>query len=64
LPQDDPQQRQPDISKAESVLSWKPVTPLEKGLVTTIEYFEALLREPWIKDVIGKDVLQSAAPQS
>src|SRR5262249_4055462 len=44
LPQDDPKQRQPDIAKAESDLGWKPVTSLEKGLVSTIEYFEALLR--------------------
>jgi UDP-glucuronate decarboxylase len=55
LPQDDPQQRQPDISKAERLLGWKPVTPLEKGLVKTIEYFDVLLREPGIKAAIGND---------
>ena len=40
LPQDDPTQRQPDISRAKSVLGWEPKIPLEKGLVKTIEYFK------------------------
>ncbi len=39
LPQDDPQQRQPDISKAKRELEWQPSVPLEDGLVKTIEYF-------------------------
>lgn len=39
LPQDDPQQRQPDISKAKRELGWQPSVPLEDGLVKTIEYF-------------------------
>jgi UDP-glucuronate decarboxylase len=39
LPQDDPQQRQPDISKAKRDLNWQPSVPLEEGLVRTIEYF-------------------------
>ena len=49
LPQDDPRQRQPDISKANELLGWKPATPLEKGLVRTIAYFESLLRDPSIR---------------
>ena len=53
LPQDDPRQRQPDISKAQELLGWKPVTPLKEGLVKTVAYFEALLREPGIMDVVG-----------
>ena len=52
LPQDDPRQRQPDISKANELLGWKPATPLEKGLVRTIEYFESLLRDPSIRKLI------------
>jgi UDP-glucuronate decarboxylase len=52
LPQDDPRQRQPDISKANELLGWKPATPLEKGLVRTIEYFESLLRDPNIRKLI------------
>ncbi|MCH8614665.1 SDR family oxidoreductase [Sphingomonas sp. SM33] len=39
LPQDDPQQRQPDISKAKRELGWEPSVPLEQGLVKTIDYF-------------------------
>jgi len=54
LPQDDPKQRRPDISKANEFLAWKPTTPLKQGLVKTIGYFEALLREPGIMDIVGK----------
>ena len=39
LPQDDPQQRQPDITRARTLLKWEPVVPLEDGLRRTIEYF-------------------------
>ena len=54
LPQDDPRQRQPDIAKAQEILDWKPTTPLREGLAKTIAYFEALLREPGIMEVVGK----------
>jgi len=43
LPQDDPQVRQPDISKAKRVLNWEPKVSLDEGLVKTIEYFRARL---------------------
>ncbi len=39
LPQDDPRQRQPDISLATAELGWTPKVPLEEGLKSTIEYF-------------------------
>ena len=39
LPADDPQKRQPDISKARAVLGWEPCVPLEEGLQRTLEYF-------------------------
>lgn len=39
LPKDDPRQRKPDISMAQSVLKWNPVIQLESGLEKTIEYF-------------------------
>lgn len=39
LPQDDPQQRKPDISIAQSELGWKPTVPLAEGLEKTIAYF-------------------------
>lgn len=43
LPQDDPKIRQPNITKAQRLLSWKPEMELEKGLSLTIEYFRSLL---------------------
>ena len=39
LPQDDPKQRQPDISLAKEKLGWEPEVPLDEGLDHTIEYF-------------------------
>jgi len=44
-PEDDPKQRQPDISRAEDLLSWKPRTMLKDGLVNTIAYFDRLLSD-------------------
>jgi UDP-glucuronate decarboxylase len=43
LPEDDPQQRQPDISLARSKLDWSPKVSLEDGLKETIAYFKILL---------------------
>ncbi|MBI3667476.1 MAG: SDR family oxidoreductase [Acidobacteria bacterium] len=40
LPEDDPKQRQPDISKAKCLLGWEPTVQLEEGLRRTIEYFQ------------------------
>ena len=42
LPQDDPKQRQPDITLAQSKLGWESAVPLSDGLPKTIEYFRAL----------------------
>jgi UDP-glucuronate decarboxylase len=39
LPQDDPIQRQPDITLAKEKLNWQPEIKLEDGLIKTIEYF-------------------------
>ena len=39
LPQDDPRQRQPDITRARTWLGWEPTVPLEEGLKLTIEDF-------------------------
>ncbi len=44
LPQDDPQQRQPDISLAKEKLDgWEPITQLEAGLIKTIAYFKEVI---------------------
>lgn len=46
LPQDDPTQRQPDISLAKEKLGgWEPKVPLREGLTKTIEYFDKLLKK-------------------
>ncbi|MFM8459011.1 MAG: SDR family NAD-dependent epimerase/dehydratase, partial [Chthoniobacterales bacterium] len=39
LPQDDPRQRQPDITLARKYLKWEPTVPLEQGIERTIDYF-------------------------
>lgn len=43
LPDDDPQVRQPDISKARRVLSWEPTVERREGLLKTMEYFKTEL---------------------
>jgi dTDP-glucose 4,6-dehydratase len=44
LPEDDPQVRQPDITKAKKILNWEPGVKLEDGLLKTIDYFRVQLR--------------------
>lgn len=44
LPQDDPQVRQPDITKARKLLNWEPKVELDEGLIKTIDYFRARLK--------------------
>jgi dTDP-glucose 4,6-dehydratase len=39
LPTDDPKVRQPDITRARTLLGWEPHVPLEEGLVKTLDYF-------------------------
>ena len=43
LPQDDPQQRRPDIALAKAQLNWRPSIALDEGLCRTVEYFRELL---------------------
>lgn len=43
LPQDDPKKRNPDITKAKSIIGWRPKIDLDEGLDKTIEYFSSLL---------------------
>jgi UDP-glucuronate decarboxylase len=47
LPQDDPKQRRPDISKAHEVLGWKPVMPLKEGLVKDDRLFRSPSTRAW-----------------
>ena len=44
LPEDDPKQRKPDITKARTLLGWEPKVPLEDGLRETVKYFQGLAR--------------------
>ena len=45
LPQDDPKQRQPDITRARQILGWEPKISRADGLKRTLEYFKSLPRE-------------------
>ena len=57
LPQDDPRQRRPDISKANDLLDWAPRTELKYGLTKTIAYFDDLLKDQAIRtSVLGAAV--------
>jgi dTDP-glucose 4,6-dehydratase len=41
LPRDDPKQRQPDITRAKTVLGWEPKVQLREGLARSLDYFRA-----------------------
>ena len=45
LPEDDPKQRQPDITRAKDVLGWQPTIALREGLASAIPYFASLVAE-------------------
>ena len=49
LPQDDPMQREPDISKAKEILGWEPEVSREVGMKKTFEYFKGLSKEELFK---------------
>ena len=51
LPQDDPMQRCPDISRAREYLDWEPKVPLQEGLGNTIEYFRQIIASRSIPSV-------------
>jgi len=44
LPEDDPKQRQPDISLVKEVCGWEPKVQLKEGLLKTIKYFDELMK--------------------
>ena len=43
LPENDPRQRRPDITRAKTLLDWEPKVPLAEGLKPTVEYFRGEL---------------------
>lgn len=49
LPQDDPMQREPDISKAKEILDWEPKVSRAEGMKKTFEYFKSLSKEELFK---------------
>ena len=61
LPQDDPRQRRPDISKANDLLGWAPHTALRDGLTRTIAYFEELLRDDAVRPLIVHEAQSAEA---
>ncbi len=50
LPEDDPKQRRPDITRAKEILNWEPRIGREEGLKRTYDYFKSLPREEWYKE--------------
>ena len=55
LPQDDPKQRRPDISRAQDLLEWKPRTVLKEGLASTIAYFDRLLSDQKLREQLVRE---------
>lgn len=55
IPENDPRQRRPDISKAAKLLGWTPRMPLKEGLKRTISYFDQLLKEPSVRNMLDAD---------
>jgi dTDP-glucose 4,6-dehydratase len=49
LPEDDPKQRKPDITKAKKILGWEPKVERAEGLAKTFDYFKSLPPEEWTK---------------
>jgi len=44
LPEDDPKQRKPDITRAETLLGWQPKVALRDGLLKTVDYFAKTIK--------------------
>jgi dTDP-glucose 4,6-dehydratase len=49
LPEDDPRQRRPDITRARAILGWEPRVERKEGLRITYEYFKSLPPEEWVR---------------
>jgi dTDP-glucose 4,6-dehydratase len=61
LPTDDPKVRQPDITRARTMLGWEPEVPLRDGLVRTIAYFRGLMGSPRMAQRPPKNAVGSIA---
>jgi UDP-glucuronate decarboxylase len=57
LPENDPKQRQPDISLAQELLGWKPRVAFREGLMRTIKYFEELLSDEALRAQLAKEAM-------
>jgi UDP-glucuronate decarboxylase len=57
LPENDPRQRQPNISRAKDLLHWKPKIALRDGLTNTIGYFERLLSDQDLRAQLDKELV-------
>jgi UDP-glucuronate decarboxylase len=57
LPENDPKQRQPNISLAQELLGWKPSVALKEGLMRTIKYFERLLSDEALRAQLAKEAM-------
>jgi len=55
LPENDPRQRQPDITKARALMDWSPSIKLDEGLRRTITYFDGLLRDPQVRVMVEQE---------
>ena len=53
LPEDDPQQRRPDVTRARALLDWQAHVPLREGVKRTIPYFESLVSQGLVQRVIA-----------
>ena len=62
LPTDDPRQRRPDTTLAETTLGWRASTPLAQGLKQTIAYFDRLLADKYAHDESVGSTTLSVAP--
>src|SRR5438445_2419029 len=61
LPENDPKQRQPDISLAQELLGWRPRVQLKDGLLNTIAYFDRLLSDNVLRaQLVGEPTVQPA----
>ncbi|MET7312736.1 UDP-glucuronic acid decarboxylase family protein [Streptomyces sp. NPDC005571] len=63
-PQDDPERRRPDITKARELLDWEPTTPVEQGLCDTITYFRRQLVSGDFAEGWDRPLSSSPIPQA